>query len=448
MNKTLKLMAVALLPTLAWGQSIRYEQNTLFLKLKNANSLPTHPLIQKTKHLFASIYQIETSDALTLENDLRHHPEVLWAEKSFISEPRELSRPDESKNTQGMKRDRLNNFNDPEAGRVWAFRDAAIHGVSVDRAYRQLPNRNAETVIVAVVDTGVDYNHEDLKNVMWTNLGEIAGNGIDDDGNGYVDDVYGINTLSKNAQGQATGNPMDTHSHGTHVSGTIAAEQNNGIGIAGIASSSKIMAIRTVPSNGDETDRDVVESFLYAAKHGARIINCSFGKKINEGGMIVSETIQHIGEAYGTLVIAAAGNDSFGPFRWHDLDRSPRYPASFQNDHLLVVASTQNKGSFSSFSNIGSVSVDLAAPGTDVYSTTPGNRYQNMSGTSMASPTTAGVAAQVLSYFPGLDALELKDVLMKSVTPVSSFSGRIVTGGRVDLMRALNYAEQMYPDQI
>lgn len=448
MNKTLRLLAFALLPLTVWGQSIRFEHDTLFVKLVDRSQVPTHALIKSSKHLFGTVYQLKTENALLLENDLRLEPQVAWVEKSFIATPRELSRPSVTKNIKDRELDLLNSFNDPQAARVWAFRDATQNGVSVDSAYRQLPNRNAETVIVAVVDTGVDYNHEDLKNVMWTNASEIPDNGIDDDNNGYIDDVYGINTLTKNAQGQATGNPMDTHSHGTHVSGTIAAEQNNGKGIAGIAANAKIMAIRTVPNSGDETDRDVVESFLYAAQHGARLINCSFGKKVNEGGMIVSETIKHIGETYGTLVIAAAGNDSFGPFRWHDLDRSPRYPASFDNEHLLVVASSQSNGGFSSFSNIGVVGVDLAAPGSDVYSTTPGNRYGNMSGTSMASPTTAGVAAQVLSYFPGLDALELKEVLMKSVTPVPAFSGRIVTGGRVDLMRALEYAEMTYPDKI
>jgi subtilisin family serine protease len=447
MHKSFRLLFLALLPTLAWGQSIRFEHNTLFVKIQDSAEVPEHKLIKSAKHLFGSIYQLETSDALRLENALRLHPDVAWAEKSFIGAPRELARPSQTKIILD-KLDMFNNFNDPQAGRVWAFRDATQNGVSIETAYGRLPNRNAEDIIVAVVDTGVDYNHEDLKNRMWINAGEVAGNGIDDDNNGYIDDVYGINTLTRNAQGAATGNPMDTHSHGTHVSGTIAAEQNNGKGIAGIASNAKIMAIRTVPNNGDETDRDVVESFLYAGKNGARLINCSFGKKVNEGGMIVSETIKHIGLTYGTLVVAAAGNDSFGPLRWHDIDRSPRYPASFNNDHLLVIASTQTNGGFSSFSNIGIVGVDLAAPGSDVHSTTPGNRYQSMSGTSMASPTTAGVAAQILSYFPGLNPLELKDVLIKSVTPVPAFKGRIVTGGRVDLLRALDYAEMTYPDKI
>jgi len=433
--KSLLFIIVLFTAALAQAQSIRFEQTTLFLKLKADARLPESSRIQGHEHLFGQVWRLETTDAIALENELLQDPSVEWVEKSFIAAPRRLAEAGRKlKNFEDLEV--LSNFNDPQASRVWAFRDAAQNGVSVVRAYSNLPARNAEPVIVAVVDTGVDYNHEDLKNVMWVNEGEIPGNGIDDDGNGYVDDVYGINTLTRR-DGVATGNPMDTHSHGTHVAGTIGAEQNNGKGIAGIASHARIMAIRTVPNSGDETDRDVVESFLYAARHGARIINCSFGKKVNEGGRIVAETIEHIGQTHNTLVIAAAGNDSWGPLRWHDIDKDPRYPASFDSEHLMVIAASNDKGGLASFSNVGKVGVDLAAPGQDVYSTTPGNRYQSMSGTSMASPTAAGVAAQVLSYYPELTALELKARLMNTVTPVSAFQNRMVTGGRIDLLNAL-----------
>src|SRR5690606_16546063 len=144
------------------------------------------------------------------------------------------------------------------------------------------------------------------------------------------------------------------------------------------------MAIRTVPNNGDETDIDVAESFLYAAKHGAKVINCSFGKANNEGGDLVKDTINHIGQEYGVLVVAAAGNSS------QDIDRRLTYPASFDSETLMVVAATTSSGGMAYFSNYGRVNVDLAAPGSGIYSTTPGNRYGNMSGTSMASPNAAG----------------------------------------------------------
>lgn len=436
--------AISLSMSLAHAQSVRFERDVLFVKLQQGAELPSHPMIKESKHLFGQYYQLKTDDAVLLENDLRDEPSVVTTEKSYYAGTRELALPGKAIS---VTKASVKGFNDPQAAQVWAFRDAAQHGVSVERAYTQLPNRTSSPVIVAVVDTGVDYRHEDLRNVMWKNTKEIAGNNIDDDNNGYVDDIYGINTLVRTAQDTPSGDPAPSHAHGTHVSGTIAAEQNNGVGIAGIAANVKIMAIRTVPDSSDETDKDVVESFLYAAKHGAKLINCSFGKSVNEGGMIVSETIKHVGETYGTLVVAAAGNDSWGPFNWFNIDTNLKYPASFENEHLLVIAATKENGRLASFSNIGLKNVDLAAPGQDVFSTVPGNRYSSMSGTSMATPTTVGVAAQVLSYFPRLSPLELKDVLMKSVSPVAEYSGKMVTGGRVDLAAALKYAEANYPQR-
>src|SRR5690606_38602073 len=143
--------------------------------------------------------------------------------------------------------------NDPDVGRIWSFADAPENGVSVNKSYLSPLGVPKAEIVVAVVDTGVDYNHEDLKDVMWINPGEIPGNQIDDDNNGYIDDVHGINTLERNAEGVASGNPMGSHPHGTHVAGTIGAVQNNGVGIAGIASNVKIMAIRAVPDSSDET---------------------------------------------------------------------------------------------------------------------------------------------------------------------------------------------------
>ena len=253
--------------------------------------------------------------------------------------------------------------------------------------------------------------------------------------------MHGINTLKRRDDGSAYGNPMASHSHGTHVSGTIAAAQNNNVGIAGIASAVKIMAIRAVPNSSDETDLDVVESFLYAAKNGAKLINCSFGKSHNEGGMIVNETIDHIGKTFGVLIFAAAGND-YG----RDIDSNKTYPASFESDYLLVVASTKKSGGLSWFSNIGEKSVDLAAPGSDVYSTVKDNKYANMSGTSMATPTAVGVAAEVLSHFPELGPLGLKKALMDSVTPVKKFQGKMVSPGRIDLFSSLQFTLENYSE--
>ena len=416
----------------------RFDNSKLFVKIKEGKQLPSSALIGKVKHLFANNYIVSTTNAVLLEKSLSKSNSVISTQKNYYGNIKVLPKLEKSSN-KSFELDFFKAFNDPKIGKLWAFRDAKKNGVSVNKSYLAPLSTEKEDVIVAVVDTGVDYKHEDLKNVMWKNENEIAGNNIDDDNNGYVDDVFGIDTLTKNDEGVASGDPMASHFHGTHVAGTIAAEQNNNVGIAGIASSAKIMAIRTVPDTSDETDADVVESFLYAGEHGARIINCSFGKNKNEGGMIVNETIDHIGKTYGVLTIAAAGND-YG----RDIDTKLVYPASFDSDYLLVVASTSKSGGLSFFSNIGVKSVDLAAPGSGIHSTIKNNKYGNASGTSMASPATAGVAAEVLSHFPELGPLQLKKVLMDSVTPVKKFKGKMVSGGRVDLHNSLQYTLNNY----
>lgn len=427
------LLATVFIATLAQANTPKFDNSKLFVKTQKGHELPNSKLITKTKHLFGNQYLVTTSSAVQLEKELLNNQSVLATERNYYAGKRILP----SVSTTKGNNESFGNFaafNDPKVNKIWSFRDASDKGISINKSYLSPLGVNKEEIIVAVVDTGVDYKHEDLKSVMWINKGEIAGNGIDDDNNGYIDDVHGISTLDRDSDGNASGDPMASHSHGTHVSGTIGAAQNNMVGIAGIASKVKIMAIRTVPDSSDETDADVVESFLYAAKHGAKLINCSFGKNHNEGGMIVNETINHMGETYGVLVFAAAGND-YG----RDIDSNLTYPASFDSDYLLVVASTSKYGGLSWFSNIGAKSVDLAAPGSDIYSTTPGNSYGNMSGTSMATPTTVGVAAEVLSHFPELGPKALKKVLMDSVTPVKKFSGKMVSPGRVDLFSSLNF---------
>lgn len=426
---------------IAMASTPKFDNSKLFVKLKQGYELPKSDLIVKSTHLFKNNYLLSTKDALKLQKELQQAEAVISTQKNFYAGKKKLPEVSTVKNAEPMLSFKA--FNDPKVGKIWSFADASDNGVSVNKSYLSPLGSKKDEIIVAVVDTGVDYEHDDLKAVMWTNPGEIAGNNIDDDNNGYIDDVHGINTLIRNEQGIATGDPMASHAHGTHVSGTIAAAQNNNIGIAGIASNVKIMAIRAVPDDADETDADVVESFLYAAKHGAKIINCSFGKDHREGGNIVNETINHIGQDYGVLVVAAAGND-YGK----DIDTDLTYPASFDSDYLLVVASTNKRGRLSFFSNIGAKNVDIAAPGSNIYSTIPGNRYGKMSGTSMATPTTAGVAAEVLSHFPDLGPLGLKKTLMASVTKVKSFTSKMVSGGRVDLYQSIQHTLENYNDII
>lgn len=441
MNKVSTGILLGLLASisLANAGTNRFHPNHLFVKMKKGEKIVKSPLIKSAKKIIGSLYLVKTNHLVALSDELNSSDVVEYVEKDFYSEKSHMPKL-ESLDPVGLKiknftEMNLTSFNDPEVSKLWAFNASA--GMDVNGAYAALPNKQIQEVIVAVVDTGVDHNHEDLKDIMWTNEGEIAGNGIDDDNNGYVDDIHGINTLVRDAQGKPTMNTMASHWHGTHVAGTIAATQNNGIGIAGVASNAKIMAIRTVPDNADELDSDIVEGFKYAAKNGAKIINCSFGKKVNEGGMVVRDVINEIGKRYNVLVVASAGNDSMGPFNWANNDASPKYPASFDSENLMVIASTTSSGGLSSFSNIGIRTVDIASPGSNVYSTINGNKYAMASGTSMAAPNASGVAAMVLGYNPNLSAVELKELLMKTVTKVSGFKDKMVSGGRINLKNAL-----------
>ena len=405
------------------GQLLSSEINPQRLVVKIKTGEQNQALTEGLRHLFGQYYVLETQDVDTDFHRLNQNDWVDYVDYDYRSSQTPVAK------AQIVDLDKA--LNDPRSRSQWHLAPSARHGVSVIEAYENQLSVPQQEIIVAVVDTGVDYKHADLKEQMWVNSGEIAGNGIDDDGNGYIDDVHGIDTLGRDSQGKATGDPMDTHGHGTHVSGIIGAKQNNNLGVAGVAVNVKIMAIRTVPNRGDETDVDVAESFIYAAKMGARVINCSFGKRVNEGGMVVSEAIDFIAREYGVLVVAASGNEST------NIDRSMRYPASFQNESLMVVASTQRRGRMSGFSNYGIKNVDIAAPGSSILSTVRGGRYGNMSGTSMASPVAAGIAAETLANAPEMTPLELKKHLMDNVVPVRAFSGRVVSGGRIDLKTSL-----------
>ncbi len=426
----------------AEAASHRYHPNHLFIKMKAGESLVSSPLINSSKKMFDGLYLVKTSSADKLAAEVAGSASVEYVQKDFYAGKSSMPKH-EVLDHAGLLLKSLQNFdftasfNDPDASKLWAFNAKA--GLDVSGAYDALPARAPKEVIVAVVDTGVDHNHEDLKDIMWTNDKEIPGNGIDDDNNGYIDDIHGINTLVRDAQGRATMNTMASHWHGTHVAGTIAATQNNGIGIAGVANNVKIMAIRTVPDDSDELDSDIVEAYLYAAKMGAKVINCSFGKKVNEGGMVVRDAINTISKK-GVLVVISAGNDSMGPFSWHDNDVDPKYPASFDSANTLVIASTTSSGAFSSFSNIGAMSVDVASPGSNIYSTINGNKYSMASGTSMAAPNASGVAAMVMGYYPNLKNTSVKQILMETVTKVPEFQGKIVSGGRLNLKAALTKA--------
>ena len=443
----------------------------------------------------------------------------------------------------------------------------SIPGMSVEKAYNEIIKDNeGKTVIVAVIDSGIDIDHEDLNDVVWVNEKEIPGNGIDDDKNGYIDDINGWNFLgesydenleyirllktgkdfdrkkealakfeneyptakeslerytgiinsineaqttlnkhfegkeyslnevmqiktedkklteavgtagmlfsfgledfnsakeelqgavdyfggkvnyylNKDFNGRTTGdNPddftqmyygngnvkhtIDDESHGTHVAGIIGAERGNNLGVDGIANNVRIMAIRAVP-NGDEYDKDVALAIRYAADNGAKVINTSFGKSYSPHSDKVREAIAYA-ETKDVLIVNAAGNDGI------DLDKNFSFPndafnngKEISNNFITVGSLFHNNGDYiiSDFSNYGKINVDVFAPGSKIYSTFPNNNYKAISGTSMASPAVAGVAALVRSYFPKLSASDVKKVILESGLEVP---GKFSVGG-------------------
>ena len=415
-------------------------------------------------------------------------------------------------------------------------------GMFTNKAYGLLKNKKSSEVIVAVIDSGVDIEHEDLVGKIWVNKDEIPNNKIDDDKNGYVDDIHGWNFLG-NSKGENLDaaclektrilkalmdkydgvdpstivaseefllyqevksevengiaeyepylesldqfdadtrkyitdqldyllnvnfddraligdNPADFNDkyygnpnvegpdalHGTHVAGIIGAIRGNSLGGDGVADNVKIMSVRTVP-NGDENDKDVALAIRYAVDNGAMVINMSFGKNYSPYQDKVMEAILYA-DSKGVLMVHASGNDA------KDTDVEPNFPTALYatqdkpTPHWLSVgASTKNKAELvASFSNFGQNSVDVFAPGLEIYNSVPQSDYQNLQGTSMASPMVAGVAAMLKSYFPTLSMLQIRQVIVSSVTIQKDLNTLCNSKGIVNVYNAVKACQKL-----
>ncbi|QEC47158.1 S8 family serine peptidase [Baekduia soli] len=280
---------------------------------------------------------------------------------------------------------------DPRIAEQWALQGDGPMGAA--SAWRQTTGGD---VRVAIIDSGVDLGHPDLAPNLWTNPGEIPGNGIDDDGNGFVDDVHGYDFVD------GDGNPQDLNGHGTHVAGIVAARGGNGLGVAGVAWSAQLMAIRVLDADARGTTTGVAQGIRYAVDNGARIINLSLA-----GPTPTQELEDAVGYArsHGVLIVAAAGNDG------RDLASTPTYPAAFGEDNVLGVSATTPDGGLSSVSDYGT-GADLAAPGQDILSTALGGGYEWRTGTSMAAPQVTGALVLLAAARPDLDWQGLRDALL------------------------------------
>jgi len=366
---------------------------------------------------------------LELIEQFKNHPDVEFVEPNYLWEAIGGTEP-----------------NDPYFPQLWGLHNTGQNGgtedADIDAPEAYCMPISAIDVVVGIVDTGIDYTHEDLAENMWQNLGEDANgngkvliqsgntwifdpgdeNGIDDDGNGYVDDFVGWDFVYKD------NDPMDLHSHGTHCAGTIGAVTNNNTGINGVASNVKLAALKFLGDNGFGSTCDAAEAINYAIAMGISITNNSWG-----GGPFSATLYQAIqsAEANNHLFIAAAGNKNL------DNDQHPHYPSSYDNANIISVASTDRNDNRSDFSNFGATSVDIGAPGSQIYSCIPGNGYGHKSGTSMATPHIAGVCAFVWGANPSSNYNTIKNALMNADNNLPALSGKCVSGGRVNLHDAL-----------
>ena len=413
-----------------------YKEGEVIVKLKSEvkkqgiqklQSAGFHPLRLISKR---NIYLMRIPEGLSVEEAikrLRGFPEIEYAEPNYIV--KKASLPNDlyfslqwALNNEGQT---VNGFT--------GLSDADIDGPEAWDICR-----GSQDIVVAVIDTGIDYNHPDIEANIWRNIHETCNDGIDNDNNGYVDDCIGWNFAYKN------NDPMDDDGdgHGTHVAGIIGAVGNNAIGVSGVNWAIRLMPLKFLSSDGTGYMADVLEAIEYAIDNGARFINASYTYPQSCVRIFPSQLernmIRAAGER-GILFVAAAGNYGCNN------DRTPFYPASHPLDNIISVAASDMKDSLTWWSNYGLNSVHVAAPGFNIYSTIRrdlkgyGNiyGYDFMSGTSMATPFVSGLSALIMSCRQGLSHLDVKELVLSSVDQKQDFIDKTVSGGRINAYNAL-----------
>jgi thermitase len=354
---------------------------------------------------------------------MREDPNVMWAEHNYIYRHHEISNDPgfpQLFGMQGPSTSPANQFGS-NAAAAWA---AGVIGSS--------------NVYVGIIDEGIQFTHPDLAGQVWTNPFDPV-DGVDNDGNGLVDDIHGFDFANNDNSIYDGGTAGNLDDHGTHVSGTIGATGGNGVGVVGVNWRVTLISGKFLGANGGTTANAVraVDYFTdLKLRHGLNIVatNNSWGG----GGFsqALRDAIERANRA-GILFVAAAGNggsDGVGD----NNDTTPNYPSNYNNTNVIAVAAITSTGARSSFSNFGATTVDIGAPGSGIISTTAFNTYSNFSGTSMATPHVTGACALYASVNPGASAAQIKNAILSSAVPTASLSGITVTGGRLDVFRALS----------
>ena len=376
-----------------------------------ARSLKAAGLVAKQSFtLVPGLTFAKTTPGLTINQTLeklRSDTNVAYAEPDYIISINTSPDDDDYPLQWGLSNSNDNDIDAPEAWDV---------------------NTGSNTVVVAVIDSGVDYNHPDLRNRIWSNAGEIPDNGRDDDNNGFIDDVRGWDfEINSNDN-----DPMDEHNHGTHVAGIIGAQTNNVTGIAGVNWNIKIMPVKFMSAKGTGSNSAAIKAIDYAVANGAVISNNSWGG----GGFsqALFDTIQAANQQ-GHLFVAAAGNGRQGI--GFNTDNTGHYPGAYNLPNIISVAATDQKDQLTAFSNFGVKTVDLAAPGLQIHSTIRNGQYLAFNGTSMAAPFVTGVAGLLLAENNMLTVSELKAAILDNVDPIPVLSGQLLTGGRLNAYKAI-----------
>lgn len=450
MMKAITLGALCLAGSQVVGAEFPVKNNEILVKLRDgklSNFLSSKSLsqlgiksIQKEMDLsFGSFVVVKAQDEKSLKSAvslLSNDPSVEYAEPNYIYSINPIK-----ENALVTKRlphsDGLDPFaavpNDPRFKDLWGLRNtgsnepngrsAGVEGADVNALLAWDITKGARQVKIAVIDTGIDYSHPDLKRNMWVNTAELNGKkGVDDDGNGYVDDVYGYDFANNDAD------PMDGNGHGTHCAGTIGAVHNDGVGVAGVMDQVTLVPIKFLDDSGSGSLDAAIQSIDYATKMNVDLMSNSWGG----GGRseALNEAIKRAADK-GIVFTAAAGNSS------SNNDASEAYPANYDQPNVISVAALTAQNGLASFSSYGRNKVHIAAPGHNVLSTVPGNKYDVYSGTSMATPHVSGVIGLLLAKEGRMDLETLRERVVMTGVPVTGLRGKTITSSRIDAYNLL-----------